>query len=62
MKKSLNFQIAVGAIVGLLGGVILRSLGETPRRAPEELFGRAALPPERLIEFPRDILPLGARV
>lgn len=38
---------------------LLRALSETPRRAPEELFGRAALPPERHIEFPRDILPLG---
>jgi phytoene synthase len=39
---------------------MLRSLAEAPRRAPEELWGGSALPPERLIEFPRDILPLGS--
>ena len=39
---------------------MLRSLAEAPRRAPEELWGGSALPPERHIEFPRDILPLGS--
>lgn len=44
----------------LTAACLLRSAGEAPRRAPEELFGRAATPPERLIRFPADILPLGA--
>jgi phytoene synthase len=44
----------------LTAGSVLRSIAEAPRRAPEELWGQSTLPPERLIEFPRDILPLGA--
>jgi phytoene synthase len=38
----------------------LRSLAEAPRRVPEELWSGSTLPPERLIEFPADILPLGS--
>lgn len=44
----------------LTAACVMRSLSEAPRRGPEELWGRAALPPERLIRFPNDILPLGA--
>lgn len=45
----------------LTASCVLRCLAEAPRRGPEELWGRAALPPERLIRFPHDILPLGVR-
>jgi phytoene synthase len=44
----------------LTTGCILQSAAETPRRAPQELWGSATTPPERFIEFPGDILPVGA--
>ena len=39
---------------------ILQSVAEAPRRAPQELWGNATTPPERFIQFPGDILPVGA--
>ena len=46
--------------VELTARCLLQSIAETPRRAPQELWGGAATPPERFIEFPADILPIGA--